>query len=189
MSEIDWSKAPFDATHYAPNSDAGLRACWYKMEDGEWFYLTEAQDFGDSDTWQRSRVELEDKVERPKQWAGEGLPPVGTVCEYQYLKGEWVGCDVVAHFYSGASMVAAIIVNHDRSREVSQGISGEFRPIKTPEQIAAEARQLAIDEMVNEMRKSRYDQPKTDIAPVNMANHYAAGLYDAGYRRVTPWND
>ena len=120
-------------------------------------------------------------------WTGEGLPPVGTVCDvFNEITGCWDAIDeVLAHTIINGSEVAVF----KRGEYIAYSPANCFRPIKTPEQIAAEARQMAIDEMVNEMRKARYDQPKTDIAPVDMANHYAAGLYDAGYRRVTPWND
>lgn len=172
-SAVDWSKAPADATHYGPNSDAGLRACWYKMEEGEWFYLTEAQDFGDSATWQRSRVDREDKVERPKQWDGEGLPPVGTVCEAYWAsdtKPQWFKFNML--FLGDEHAVANVEGDENHyTRSILESGKVQFRPIKTPEQIAAEERESHVLGML------------CHDALGNSRRGLAEALYDAGYRK------
>ena len=56
------------------------------------------------------------------------------------------------------------------------GESGEFRQLRTPEQIAEEERQKAIDEMW-----SVYWQPEAPTAKEALGL-----LYDAGYRKVSP---
>lgn len=36
IQEIDWSKAPEGATHWAPKVDGEWKAAWHKFEDGYW---------------------------------------------------------------------------------------------------------------------------------------------------------
>ena len=195
MSDIDWSEAPADA-EYAGTCTGDQEQVFYKNvreNSYDFIYLYEA-------TWDTNdgRPHCQPLIPRPVnnlEWSGEGLPPIGEVCESMWNEsaGEWLKVKVF-----GVNEHSQPIFRweegpkkYEYQASPASGFHGRsyFRPIKTPEQMAAEARQLAIDEMVNEMRKARYDRPKTDIAPVDMASHYAAGLYDAGYRRVTPWND
>lgn len=74
--QIDWSKAPEGATHYLPETDR-YRACWakegYSMRCG-------TQDAWISDELDSVRHLM---IPRPTVWNGEGLPPVGMVCELQ----------------------------------------------------------------------------------------------------------
>lgn len=80
MSEIDWSKAPEGATHFGEQRDGFIEA-WYKLDsDGlkfKWADVAEME-------WRCGPTRhINDLVPRPSQaWNGEGLPPVGTVCEY-----------------------------------------------------------------------------------------------------------
>lgn len=100
-----------------------------------------------------------------EKWSGKGIPPVGTVCEYLWVDGdEWRKCEVVAYYF--ANVVAIDVL--DSAAILMQPMM--FRPIKTPEQIAVEERQWAIDEMYRIIRES---QIKT-----------VAALYDAGYRKT-----
>jgi len=90
-------------------------------------------------------------------WNGEGLPPVGTVCEFAggtyctedpFDKDLKVGAEVtiIAHIFDGDFKLAAFtfnprLVNPDRGNvSVEQGAYGCFRPISTTEQIEAEKR-------------------------------------------------
>lgn len=122
-----------------------------------------------------------------KEWNGEGLPPVGTVCE-------WAGCTyapedpkepdlhvgdqvkIIAHFKDGEFDLAAFTFNpgiHNSARGaawVNQGSHGCFRPIRTPEQIAAEEREKAVRDMLLCLK-----------SPLAEATAY--DLYDAGYRK------
>lgn len=123
-------------------------------------------------------------------WTGEGLPPVGTVCEFNggvfAPEDPWdpdlrVGDQVtiIAHFDGGNGDILAAFTfrarNPDRGQfYVEQGRWGCFRPLRTPEQIAAEEREKAIDEMAETARKA------TGFG-TNLADMEA--LYDAGYRK------
>ncbi len=121
-----------------------------------------------------------------KPWDGQGLPPVGTVCEFaggtyspedpfdnDLREGDRV--TIIAHFKDGDLDLAAFtfnpqVRNPDRGAAcVEQGAYGCFRPIRTPEQIAAEEREKAIKEMC--------------FAEETLTVKQAKALYDAGYRR------
>lgn len=101
------------------------------------------------------------------EWDG-GIPPVGTECEYLCAEGgEWRKCEVVAYYFANVVAVDAL-----RSAAVLMHPM-MFRPIKTPEQIAAEERQQAIDEMMH-----------LAVAPCRSYKDVVSALYDAGYRKM-----
>ena len=103
-----------------------------------------------------------------KEWDGIGIPPVGTVCEYLWAEGEeWRKCEVVAYYF--ANVVAVDVFD---STAVCM-LASLFRPSKTPEQIAAEERDEAIEEMVELLIM----HGKTMRGDMRV-------LYDAGYRKT-----
>lgn len=128
----------------------------------------------------------------PPAWTGEGLPPVGTVCEFaggtncpedpfdkDLKEGDEV--TIIAHFKDGESELAAFTFNpRNLSRGnacVEQGMHGCFRPIRTPEQIAAEESEKAIAEMVyGGCGCDQSDGTTTAFVICRL-------LYDAGYRK------
>ena len=165
MSEIDWSKAPEGATHWVGGSWP-----WHKhIGDIAWYWKEDQQD------WQQISLcasDVEDEyrktiVKRPDQaWNGVGLPPVGTVCEDD--AGNQVV--IVAHHVNG---VHAIFAESLDAGLLYYGDAGEFRPIRTPEQIAAEERENAIKDiaaLIGGLWASEIE--------------CAEFLYDAGYRKT-----
>jgi hypothetical protein len=170
MTDIDWSKAPEGATHAVttgPKWDGGKdmvgvvefaklaggdyhRVCghggWFCIGDNGWVVV----------------------AERPSGWTGEGLPPVGARCEY-FDGGEWMPCEVVAHRNNAAVVLSDCYEADFVPRQ-------ELRPIRSPEQIAAEERRAAILEMKGHLSFSDYRE----------AERHCATLYEAGYRKVTP---
>lgn len=148
MSEqIDWSKAPEGATHYVNGS-----ICPFEKRDGDdWYYWKEK-----SSVWiniynvcgeERIKKSTMQMIERPSpSWSGEGLPPVGVVCEYRCVNDKWRQVKVIAHM---------IEMQKDNPCDVSQlgdtgplciGGASSFRPIRTPEQIESDARIKAAQE-------------------------------------------
>lgn len=164
MSKVDWSKAPEGATHWMPDSRYRQEGFWkregeanYFFEGGKWAF-SGAKPFGHPAL-----------VKRPAtpQWNGEGLPPVGCECLAFYM-GQPQG--VVNVRYSGECM---ILWSEDRQSEQCGAAEHYlFRPIRTPEQLAAEARERAINEMRHIAEHDAHSR----------AVDYGA-LYDAGYRR------
>lgn len=178
MSEIDWSKAAEGATHWAPATDR-LCSSFMKLENGQWF-CQKANGHGwvlDESNDCPCRY-----IARPSAWSGVGLPPVGTVCEVKSGYGgipTFMPCEVIAHFDGETRRCAAYVyTQHDGTRLVGQGTEQAFRPLRTPEQIAAEERKQAIAEMV-------YGACGAEPDGANTTAFMICGLlYDSGYRKV-----
>lgn len=162
MSEIDWSKAPEGAQYWRKSLERwymadGGRAYVFSACSGKWEHSTEFN----AKTIEESR----DIVKRTPSpaWNGEGLPPVGTHLEWLSVYG-LIGGRVVGHDGS-----ATVVVHND-------GYTGcwphEVRPIRTPEQIAAEDRESHVLAMLC------YD------AFGGTRRGLAEALYDAGYRKT-----
>ena len=160
MSNVDWSKAPEGATHYK----GGVHPNWRMQKDGEWHAWVPGQKewIAISDPMPELYRPIDDGP--TAEWNGEGLPPVGAVVEWLSPVCEWLGGRVVGH----DGMVT--VVSHN------DGYTGchphEVRPIRTPEQLAAEARERAINEMRHIAEHDAHSR----------AVDYGA-LYDAGYRK------
>jgi hypothetical protein len=112
----------------------------------------------------------EAEVDKPKDWNGEGLPPVGTVCEFRRTM-------------PGATWNPATILCVGEKRIFFRDKDGdelsrdhgevEFRTTRTPEQIAAEERENELNRMV----------ATVSMLDKGWAGKVCAGLYDAGYRK------
>ena len=102
-----------------------------------------------------------------EQWNESGIPQAGTVCEYFHHESqEWKTCEVVAHHFGcvvAIDLLDGFAVNYSPCA---------FRPIKTPEQLAAEERENVLADMYGAVMGS-----------AGIAGGLEA-LYDAGYRKV-----
>jgi len=130
------------------------------------------------------------KVESAPAWVGIGLPPVGTVCEislkasvdhentvdgHRYFQHDGEEVTIVAHHKIDESSSAAVYaVLKGFSYEYHSLCEGNFKPIRTPEQIAEDRANKAVYEMA-ELLKAKVG------FGVNLAEMRA--LYDAGYRK------
>ena len=183
---IDWSKAPEDATHYSPGGDV-YSASWIKWVNGELHGWLKSNDT----SWGRLPFQEKDldqislHVDRPKKqeaWDGEGLPPEKCDCEVLWSSdtGEYVTATVLAHDQGGA------IVRYTSGKNkgcISEQIVGcfnfkgcqipNFRPIKTAEQLAEEEREKAIADMM--------EVTSDGISCIGQDD--ALALYKAGYRK------
>lgn len=145
---IDWSKAPDDAKGHA------LIGCevipvwvgdtWYEYMDGKRYEFSRS-DF----CLTRPRTQISQYRER---WNGEGLPPVGVVCEYDASinssRETYSLCQIEA--YAKGQVIFSCPETGDRLFINNPEDCG-FRPIRTPEQIAAEERDQARTEVLNAM--------------------------------------
>ncbi|QPZ69378.1 hypothetical protein [Pseudomonas aeruginosa] len=170
---IDWSTAPEGATHWEPKSYYFAEG-WMRKVGNEWSFWSEV-----SESWVRGTLtcnvsgEREAKFEaRPQEsWDGQGLPPVGTVCEYKYTHWpEYHKCEI--RYISAASL---IVYDHGQE-QYYRTCDMLFRPVRTLEQIAAEEREKAALEMAALM--SGHEDRSKDCFKV-----LGEILYDAGYRR------
>lgn len=163
MNEIDWSKAPEGADKYNT-----YNKLFYKGAQPDLQVFTHGQ-------WKRSVLVKSDErfVCRPTAppWSGEGLPPVGAVCEAKWGRTGWSRCVVFAH-KPNANGGTDVLVDVDGDWTFFDKPS-MFRPIRTPEQIAADEREAAIDEML-----AATPAPGSDISL-----RVCEKLYDAGYRK------
>lgn len=186
MNAIDWSKAPPHATHWCPGN-AKIEAGWIYNPGGTKgeFYscyadrgLEHIPAFPD---WRKSRL-----VQRPPKqpWAGEGLPPVGAVCEVDYCES-WQRCEVIAHFSQRCGMVAAFTVEFSDGAKSLDAFSAEhFRPARTAEQIAAEEREHKIRNACTAISKALADLHESE-EPTAVA--IIEAMIDAGYsKQVMP---
>ncbi|MCD2773164.1 hypothetical protein K4W89_18720 [Pseudomonas aeruginosa] len=159
---IDWSKAPEGTTHYHIAEDINP---WRKIEgtvayehySGKWLRVNSFNEGCMPGYY----------VPIPQEtWDGQGLPPVGTVCEYRHMIWpEYRPCEI--RYISEESLVAY----DDAQEQFYRTCDMLFRPLPTPEQIAAEEREKAVGDMAMSIQGVPYQYPTL----------YA--LFDAGYRR------
>ncbi len=84
-----------------------------------------------------------------RSWNGEGLPPVGVVCEYSLTSGAvWHECTVKYALSNGRQLVADCAGNPE-GEAVLHFSTCQFRTLRTPEQIAAEEIETILNWMVN----------------------------------------
>lgn len=161
MNTIDWSKAPkgFD-----------FHIQW---ESGENFFY---QDEGHKYTRKGGRYAFKHDVESMgavvtrRPWSGEGLPPVGTVCEIRNAAAgtDWADATIV---FASRNVVVWNWVGEPSINGLCTAYAHavEIRPVRTPEQIAAEEKESAITEMLSHFPRMDYD--------------LACDLYEARYRK------
>lgn len=167
MSKPNWDEAPEGATHWERESD-GATAGWMRNDGGEWFFLSSKGIWLKHIISNVSGDRLANMIKRPSQaWTGEGLPPVGALVDAP-INGARYMCELLAidGDECAVRMPGAIrVVN-----------LAELRAIRTPEQIAAEERERAINEMVGVWKRTmgRFAEEERGLAEM---------LYDAGYRK------
>ena len=177
--KIDWNVAPDWAIGHGLIVQGAIKQVWY----GEQVYMV----IGDSrsycfggGTGETRLNHMQDAIQfktlRPAPWAGEGLPPVGTVCEFKSTQHDGPHeFEPVEVMYT--SKVTVVVKRLDADRGMEEELlchpgTAKFRPIRTPEQIAAEERLKAVAEM-EACRPFIYTDDK----------QFCFALYDAGYRK------
>ena len=162
MNEIDWSKAPEGADKYNTYNKR-----FYKGAQPDLQVFTHGR-------WKQSVFVKSDErfVCRPTtpSWSGEGMPPVGVVCEVNFA-GTWVEFEL--RYYGESYVIFKTIYEMQRTRIDFDTCGVKFRPIRTPEQIAADERESAVNAMVNACPYPGSTSTRLDCA----------SLYDAGYRK------
>ncbi|WP_305826884.1 hypothetical protein [Pseudomonas aeruginosa] len=168
---IDWDKAPEGTTHYHIGEDINP---WRKIEGtvayehyrGKWLRVNSFNEGCMPGYYAPIPQET---------WDGQGLPPVGTVCEWHESDGwAYTESKVVAYTDDG---LFVCMQKPGRRPEVLRIDNFEFRPVRTLEQIAAEEREKAIDAMLD------LDPPHENGLGLTSRRQFCETLYDAGYRR------
>ena len=186
--KIDLTKKPEGATHINPHSGlwikcfGGNSGSYQFFRNGEW-----EMGFG---CMSNSYLE----IAQPEPWTGEGLPPVGTVCEHSEddnkadsPDGAWKRVKIVGHHqFNDDEYLCAVWVS---GLEVSYSSEGpHFRPIRTPEQIAEEARIAELNLMVGAIKDHPGGRHGVDhLTQLKIHEEACINLYDAGWRKqVSP---
>lgn len=176
MDEIDWSKAPEDYPIWVEDLMHGEKSHgWHKESEGRW--VDPLGLYWEKSAAERGNCRAHYRPEPTPSWSGEGLPPVGTVCEAKWGRNGWSRCVVFAH-KPNANGGTDVLVDVDGDWTFFDKPS-MFRPIRTPEQIAADER----DKAAHELFRSAWPETHSwgDLSP-----HWQEAFYrlaDAGYRK------
>jgi hypothetical protein len=146
-NKIDWSLAPKWANKYGLAGRVKYPV-WFDNEKYE--YLHDGKMYRYSDGCTYSQHEIEMICERPKKWSGpeDGLPPVGTECEYGGNE-RWFPVTVIAHQSGGFYPEPQAVSQVPENGPLCIGTAKHFRAIRTPEQIANDLRESKIVEFMN----------------------------------------
>lgn len=170
--------APEGATHYGPDTDSHCES-WYRVDGGVITAFVPVGDYpfvlspAQAGTGYYHAVD-----ELVEIWTGKGAPPAGAVCERRFPEVDGSSWRQVTILLIGDQKIFYRDEAGDEWANRPDDI--EFRPIRTPEQIAAEKRIEEINEMAE---LSLYGHYAFTLAQAKIA---CAVLHDKGYRKVTP---
>lgn len=119
-----------------------------------------------SEDWDEISEDYAKAQEQPA-WDGEGLPPVGTVCEVMFKKDTnptWDECEVL----KTAPFIVLYFADEGKAHNYSPESDFKFRPIKTD-------RDRQIEAMTDLFKKTACKQTYNIVAGIE-------ALYEAGAR-------
>lgn len=167
MRRIDWSKAPEGTTGaVVANFDGGsVRKGDIRFIPG---YGLPRENYHEAeDAWTYHEAPA-----LPK-WTGAGLPPVGTVCEMRDSDaGTWEAGEV--RYISHLIVVMRYKGQKGNIEEASEAKFAQFRPLRTPEQIAADEREREIESLATDIMSEQHVSGRV----------IAERLHALGYRKV-----
>lgn len=161
MTQIDWSKAPADATHYHPQA-GGYAEHWIKPGH---FCVVGFEAQGWNSDWAKPAMGLAvPRPVEPAEWNGEGLPPTGIEVEIKLksTRADW--CRAMVLFCQDDALVIAWKAEGVARPTTLSAV--DIRPIRTPDEV-----EQALEVLPGEVRCK---------AVVNRAVRL---LIDAGYRK------
>lgn len=176
--KIDLTKKPEGATHINPHSGlwvkcfGGNSGSYQFFRNGEW-----EMGFG---CMSNSYLE----IAKPEPWTGEGLPPAGVVCEMTTNDGyNWRQAKII-FFDDYVILVGQPDGAVDRQLFKRCDADVAFRPIRTPEQIAEEARIAELNLMVGAIKDYPAGRHGVDhLTQLKIQEEACINLYDAGWRK------
>jgi len=188
--EIDWSKAPEWATAYGLlQGGFGIEEVWFNAEQylplrGDERYGPYPFGGGTGPHMHNSTMaQISFQQQRPAPWAGEGTPPAGTVCEVlnnTLDRPEWERCTIL--FMGKFKAVYESDSCHERVADVSEDWMISFRPLRTPEQIAAEERLHSVRNACSAIAET-LDALRGKTKLERAALRVVEAMIDAGYAR------
>ena len=176
---IDWIEG---ATHYGIGDDCPV--FFRNIIKGESYEFKNVYSSGIMADWMECTGYIDipnGLVERPKKqgvWDGEGLPPVNCFCE---TFDEDANCWVKVEIYAHTELMGETHACAKNGTDMFYGLAHEFRPIKTPEQLAAEERERTRKIGVAQMMEHIYFSLPKELWGESEPACYM--LYDAGYRK------
>lgn len=190
MKQIDWSKKPEGYPLWLKdlNPDEGGDMSGWHRDDGD--------KYTDESGLHWKKCNPDDYIvysEPQKSWTGEGLPPVGTVCELKVrlllaseYDSKWLEegdlVEVGGHaLFSGAegSVCSVCAIGSNYTGTV---IHEMLQPIRTPEQIADDKR---LHEVRNALTTIKAGQSfPGDLVRGNIVLATVEAMIDAGYQKV-----
>lgn len=202
MSKVDWSLAPSDATHFHQGSYE-YSPHWRK--DG-YFCVTDFEKGG----WKEDLcpIHISQYIERerpqPKPWSGpeDGLPPsewcsVGKMVQVVSLPTHHH--EDVSIYLSKPSKIVASYTGDDGDTFLMLRIDCDFGtgyecfaahrvlPTKTENQLAADKRETAIEEMAKVLPSAKHEcwtcNPDGSVKPYENTYEVLGLLVDAGFKR------
>lgn len=163
------SKIPEGATHTLSGATVeykklrqGSHSMWLTYVDGDWIDTVNAT----------PQMYAPISVE----WNGEGLPPIGVVCEIN--NDPWEMCTVIAHGIDESKPHAVAQCDSGLWMEVA----GEFRALRTPDQIAFDDRLHKIRDVYADISKT-IERFENDISGGGAARAVIEAMIDAGYAK------
>ena len=168
VEEIDWSKIVEDAEFAGSIFGEQLPVFYKNVTDSSYEYHYPSE--GGWSCPVIGKPACRPLIERPSTpWNSQGLPPVGTVCEWRHGESHaWQQITIVAYHSDSAWVLHK---NSKTPDTIKVRGKSYFRPIRTHEQIAADEREAAVNGMLC------YD------ALGGSRRGLAEALYDAGYRK------
>ncbi|MFU7184335.1 hypothetical protein ACM749_12355 [Pseudomonas aeruginosa] len=167
---IDWSKAPDGCIGAFARIVGNQRKAFFVFSKRPSGYMNrEGYEGEGEDGSYHVFSEFWEWLDKP--WNGKGLPPVGTVCIVEPHNTMWGFSSTSGYERKILAYYGEYVwLGHaETPLETTRIDKVDFRPIRTPEQIAAEEREKAIEEMCFAVETLTVKQDKA--------------LYDAGYRR------
>lgn len=178
---IDWSKAPEWAVGHALHAFGGeISEVWVGEEQYQRLDQSKPFPYGGgslSAFHNPRRYQFRYETLRPSPWIGEGLPPVGAeleagfACEGFKIWHKGV-CVAVGEDPEGREDLCVVQFGKKLAQYSAEG--HRMRPIRTPEQIAAEECRGAVNELGDILIASR---------GIATEYHQAGLIYAAGYRK------
>lgn len=164
------SKIPEGATHTAPNGTYRMArgSLWHGYADGDWVYIEGAS------------PHFYTKIQAEPGWSVDGLPPVGVEIEAKHKDAtpEWARPDFYKTEIVAVGKQLVIFAAEATGCETVGKIEDyEFRPVRTPDQIAAMERSLACDRIYGIITGAGVERKGN-------TSDMAEALYDAGLRFV-----
>jgi hypothetical protein len=181
----DWDSAPKDATHWEPENDEYCES-WMKKDGDIWFYFSPKFKIwvkSDDIAVRRIKLMIHRPQVEPKEWNGEGLPPVGTVCDVREPKNKfscfstWSQCTYLLTNIDKLGKKQHVIKDHHGNVAIFYEESGvEFRPIRSEED-------RAVEEIAKILQNDHQLVTDTYSKNLDYFTGPARALYRHGYRK------